>query len=193
VVPEANDASVLVGHQARVPWLDKEVLTLADLWPDPCRAVIVGANPAPRSVSLGHYYQGANGRTALTRLRGAGLLPEPQGGWADDEAVAAGIGFTDLVKRPSRAATDLTTVELTHGRSLLLDQLSARRVELVVCVFAPAAQAVLGRPVRPGLHDDPNAGWVFRLPGPYAPSAVVAPAMNELAGFVTERRHDGWS
>jgi hypothetical protein len=79
VVSEANDANVLLGHQGHVSWFDDEVLILADLRPDPCRAVIVGVNPALHSVTLGHYHQGANGRTALTKLRGAGLLPEPQG------------------------------------------------------------------------------------------------------------------
>ncbi|WP_448062530.1 hypothetical protein [Cellulomonas hominis] len=188
-----SETAVLVGNQAHVAWFDEEVLTLADLWPDPCWAVIVGVNPAPRSVTVGHYYQGANGRTALSRLRGAGLLPEPQGGWTDDEAVAAGIGFTDLVKRPSRAATDLRSAELAFGRANVLDQLAVRHVELVVCVFAPAARAMLGRPAQPGLHGDPDAGWVFRMPGPYAPSGLVEPVMNELAAFVTERRHTGWN
>lgn len=153
--------------------------------------MIVGVNPAPRSVTVGHYYQGANGKTALCRLSGAGLLPELRDGWVDDEAVAAGIGFTDLVKRPSRAAADLTSAELAFGRAHPLDQIAARHVQVVVCVFAPAARAVLGRPAQPGLHGDPDTGWVFRMPGPYAPHALFEPVMSELTAFLAERRQNG--
>lgn len=175
----------LLGHQVVVDWFGTATRTLADLWPDPCRAVIVGVNPAPRSVAVGHYYQGANGRTALRRLRAAGLLPSSGGGQDDDEAFAAGIGFTDLVKRPTRAATDLNRAELDFGRARLRDDLAERGVSLVVCIFEPAAKAVLGRAVTPGLHRDDEGRAVFRMPGPYAPLAAVTETMNQLAEYVT--------
>lgn len=55
-------------------------LTLADLWPDEVRAMIVGLNPAPKSVSLGHYYQGPSGQRQLNRLVACGLFPAPRTG-----------------------------------------------------------------------------------------------------------------
>lgn len=180
-----STAPGLVGHQVVVDWFGRLTLTLADLWPDSCRAVIVGVNPAPRSVAVGHYYQGANGRTALKRLRSVGLLPLGGGGPEDDEAFAAGVGFTDLVKRPTRAATDLSRAELDFGRTRLGDELAAREVPLVVCVFGPAAKAVLGRAVPPGLHYDDAGRVVFRMPGPYAPGADVAEAMRQLDKHLT--------
>lgn len=135
----------MIGHQVEVTLGGQSLVTLADLWPDPCRAVIVGVNPAPKSVDAGHYYQGSNGRTAITRLRAAGLLPPAHGGSADDEAFASGIGFTDLVKRPTRSANDLTPAEMAAGRAELRDKLAAHAVPLVVCVFKPAVAALLGR------------------------------------------------
>ncbi|WP_456788333.1 uracil-DNA glycosylase family protein [Cellulomonas sp. P5_C5] len=163
-------------------------LTLADLWPEPCTAVIVGVNPAPRSVEAGHYYQGSDVRRALSRLRTAGLLPPDSGGFADDEAMAAGIGFTDVVKRPTRRSTELSPRELADGRARLRVDLEARRVPLVVCVFKPAVEALLGHAGPPGFQAVAVAGSrVFRMPGPYAPSADAQLAMQELAAHLAGR------
>ena len=159
-----------------------------NLWPEQCRAVIVGVNPAPRSVEAGHYYQGSDGRRAMSRLRAAGLLPPAGGGFTDDEAVAAGIGFTDVVKRPTRRSTDLAGPELKEGRARLRAELAARRVPLVVCVFKPAVEALLGRAAAPGFQSEAFAGSrVFRMPGPYAPTADAARVMQELAEHLSGR------
>lgn len=178
----------MIGHQVQVTTASGSFLTLADLWPTPCRAVIVGVNPAPRSVEAGHYYQGSNGRTALARLRAAGLLPPDTGGFADDEAAASGIGFTDLAKRPTRRATELTAGEVTEGRARLRADLEARRVPLIVCVFKPAVVALLGHVDPPGFQNEAFAGSrVFRMPGPYAPTGDVERVMQELAAHLTGR------
>lgn len=175
----------MIGHQTHVTVDGALILTLADLWPELCRAVIVGVNPAPRSVEAGHYYQGAAGRRALARLRTAGLLPPDGGGFADDEAVAAGVGFTDVVKRPTRRATDLSARELAEGRERLRAGPQVRRVPLIVCVFKPAVEALLDRAAPPGFQPEEFAGSrVFRLPGPYAPSAEAERVMGELAAHL---------
>jgi len=172
----------MIGHQVQVTTNGMPTLTLADLWPEPCMAVIVGVNPAPRSVEAGHYYQGSDGRRALTRLRAAGLLPPDTGGFADDEAVAAGIGLTDVVKRPTRRSTELSARELADGRARLRAELEARRVPLVVCVFKRAVVALLGHTDPPGFQDEAFAGSrVFRMPGPYAPLGEAERVMQELA------------
>lgn len=175
----------MIGHQTQVTVDGELVLTLADLWPERCKAVIVGVNPAPRSVAAGHYYQGPAGRRAMSRLRAAGMLPPDGGGFADDEAVAAEIGFTDVVKRPTRRATDLTGRELEDGRARLRAELEVRRVPLIVCVFKPAAEALLDRAAAPGFQPSDFAdSRVFRLPGPYAPSAETQGVMAQLAEYL---------
>lgn len=177
----------MIGHQLQVVLDGVTFLTLADLWPQPCRAVIVGVNPAPRSVEAGHYYQGSNGRQAVARLRAAGLLPADRGGFADDEALTVGVGFTDVVKRPTPRARDLTAAELEAGRAELRRKLATHAVPLVVCVFKPAVTALLGH-VEPAGFQSHTFGTarVFRMPGPYAPAGEVATAMAQLAAYLDE-------
>jgi len=170
----------MIGHQVEIEVAGAGVLTLADLWPDRCRAVVVGVNPAPRSVTAGHYYQGGNGRRAIARLRSAGLRPEGRGGFADDEAVGAGIGFTELVKRPTSRSEELSRAVLESGHAVLRLKLADLGVPLIVCVFKPAVVALLGEAGAPGFQ----AAWfgqcrVFRRPGPYDASENVAAQFAE--------------
>jgi hypothetical protein len=68
----------------------------------------------------GHYYQGRAGersspRAAIGRLRRVGLIP-PGTGHDDDLLYANGIGFIDLVKRPTRTSRELSPVTLRVRR-----------------------------------------------------------------------------
>ncbi|MFC4555736.1 hypothetical protein [Georgenia faecalis] len=175
--------AALVGHQTRVEWMGREVLTLADLWPTDVRAAIVGLNQPPCGVEVGHYYQGRNARTGLARLRAVGLLPAHQGGHDDDEALRAGIAFIDVVKRPTGRAAEVSAAEIAHGLQALERELSRHQVPLVVCMFKPAAEALLGGADAPGIQRRRAASGsvVFRMPGPYDARERVAAAMGELA------------
>src|SRR5207237_1110520 len=107
-----------VSHRVREQWLDEEVETLEDLLRPGLPVVCLGINPAPRSVTAGHYYQGQLGQQFYRRLRSAGLLPnEP--GWEDDLAFANGVGFTDIVKRPTARANEIRPEEFAYGKPLL--------------------------------------------------------------------------
>jgi TDG/mug DNA glycosylase family protein len=159
----------MIGHQALEPWMGEEWLTLADLWPDTIRAALIGINPAPVSVAAGHYYQGTLGRRIFSRLVDAGVLyPAAVGQYDDDRAVEAGIGFTDIVKRPSPRAADVRREEYRHGRLLLVEKLERAKVPLVIFTFKAAAVAALGKFSGGGFLPRVRLGGaeVFVLPGP---------------------------
>jgi double-stranded uracil-DNA glycosylase len=110
-----------VSHRTNIEWMGTRVDTLADLLPSSTRAVIIGVNPAPISVEAGHYYQGQLGQRLWQRLERCGLLIRTVGQWEDDDAVAAGFGFTDIVKRPTSSAGALHPGEREHGAASLLN------------------------------------------------------------------------
>ena len=149
--------------------MGEEVLTLGDLWPTKIRAVLIGINPAPVSVAAGHYYQGTLGRRIFARVGEAGVLrPAVSGQYDDDRAVVAGIGFTDIVKRPSPRADDVRPEEYRHGRFVLGEKLERVQVPLVVFTFKAAAVAALGKFSGGGFLPRVRLGGaeVFVLPGP---------------------------
>lgn len=163
--------------------MGRKYLTLADLWPRELRAVIVGLNPAPPSVAAGHYYQGTLGLRQMKRLAAAGVFELADGETTfEEQALNAGVGFTDLVKRPTVGEKDLESTELALGRQLLADKLAIRRPAVVVCVFRQAVRALLGTEGPPGIQPTtaPWGGKVFRMPGPFAPTGSVGPVMAEL-------------
>lgn len=167
--------------------MGQEILTLADLMPTRPRAVVVGINPAPTSVALGHYYQGRLGQMFFMRLRRVGALPAPCGAWDDDAAVASGFGFTDIVKRPTASASDLRKEEYTFGLRRLLESLQAVRPPLTVFTFKKSAEAVLGPFAGCGLLDQRLGGsQVFVMPGPYAARDAAKRDLAVLRTLLTE-------
>jgi TDG/mug DNA glycosylase family protein len=169
------------GHRVVLDWMGRDVVTLADLLRPGLRAVVVGINPSPVSVAAGHYYQGRVGQRFFARLAQAGVLP-PGAGFEDDRAFAAGIGFTDVVKRPTARATGLLPGELDHGRRLLENKLMALDAPRVIFTFKGAARALLGTFVGHGVHVTRLAGAeVFVMPGPMERSSRVEDALAELA------------
>ncbi len=134
-------------------------------------------------MAAGHYYQGSFGQTFFRRLGKAGLLPEGEG-FEDDRAFTTGIGFTDVVKRPTRGKQGLRPGELEYGRPILEAKLTERDVPLVIFVFKSAAETLLG-PLPPNFygpvpHRQLGQARVFLMPGPTAASAIEADAVKML-------------
>lgn len=167
--------------------MHSSVLTLADIWPERPTAMIVGLNPAPKSVTAGHYYQGAVGRRQMTRLVDAGLFPRTSDApFFEADALAGGAGFTDLVKGPTVGENDVPVEEQRHGRSALIAELSRRRVSLVICIFRHPADAILGEKSVVGFQQHATAwgGHLFGLPGPFESAERSVAHMNTLRDFL---------
>jgi double-stranded uracil-DNA glycosylase len=83
----------------------------------------------------------ASGSTAGCALR---VLPD-EPGWEDDLALAHGVGFTDIVKRPTARASEIRPKEFEYGRPLLEDKLDAARPRLLVFSFKRTAEVLFGK------------------------------------------------
>ena len=170
-------------HRVVEDWLGEPAETLEDLLRDGLRAVCVGINPAPVSVRAGHYYQGRLGQAFFARLQTAGVLPRGRGGWQDDEAFAAGVGFTDIVKRPTASAKELTAADYAHGQRLLEAKLDRYRPQLVIFTFKATARKVFGDFAGNGFVHGLRLATsdVFVMPGPYESALTVEPTLSSLA------------
>lgn len=170
--------------------MGEEVETLEDLLRPGLLAVCVGINPAPRSVAAGHYYQGTYGQRFFSRLRDVGLIPEAVEGYEDDAAFAAGVGFTDLVKRPTPSDDDVDAEDRQYGRRLLERKLRDAAPQLVIFAFKSAAKTLFGRFEGNGFVPGVElAGCeVFVMPGPTESTRTAAPTLRALASRVSELR-----
>jgi TDG/mug DNA glycosylase family protein len=164
--------------------MGQKVQTLADLLRPGLGGVVVGINPSPVSVAAGHYYQGNLGQAFFRRLEKAGVIA-PGEGPEDDRAFESGLGFTDLVKRPTARADGLTAEEREHGRAVLEEKLRRFRVPRVIFTFKASAVELLGPFGGHGLRPGRPLGEaeVFVMPGPMAPRADVDHALDELRAW----------
>ena len=145
--------------------------------------LLVGINPAPISVTAGHYYQGKLGKRLWRRLEHLGLLANAAPGHEDDAFVAAGNGLTDVVKRPSRSATEITPDEFARGAEALRAKVRAWAPRLILFTFAQASRAALSkRNVKPGPCEPLEGVPTFLLSGPYASGLESDRVDGELLG-----------
>jgi TDG/mug DNA glycosylase family protein len=165
-------------------WMEESIETLEDLLRPGLRAVCVGINPTPTSVAAGHYYQGGAGRRVLARLREGGIIPAAnlEHEFDDDAAFEAGIGFTDVVKRPTSNARQLRRAEFDYGRGLLAEKLKVVKPKLVIVTFREAAERLFGKGTVPGIT---LAGAdVFVMPSPYERRETSTSLLHELAALI---------
>lgn len=107
--------------------------TLPDYLREGLDIVFVGINPSAYSAQVGHYFARPQNRfwAALSRARvvpgSRMLVPED-----DARLLDLGFGFTDVVKRPSRSASELRAADLRRWAPRLRQKLLRYR-PLTVC------------------------------------------------------------
>lgn len=174
-------------HERLAALLDDGERTLPDIPPAPGGVLLVGINPVPPSVAAGHYYQGRLGQRLWRRLERVGLLEDARPG-AEDEAFArAGHGLTDLVKRPTASAAELSDAELEAGVEALREKIRSWRPGLVLFAFREPARRLLGNAVRPGSGPELEGVPTFLLSGPFAPKAEAERIDAELVSLLGGR------
>ena len=102
----------------------KGMETLPDYVKHGLDVVFVGLNPSPHSIKVGHYY--GNPRNRFWKaLNLSGIIESELSTETDYKAIDYGIGFTDLVKRPTPQVKDLTAKDfqkwVPRAEQLLLE------------------------------------------------------------------------
>ena len=189
-----------LGHSA-----DPGLPTLPDRLAPGLAVVFVGINPSVYSVEHGHYFARPTNRfwKALSRSQlskrarhGLGveyLLPRH-----DTELLRFGIGFTDVIKRPTANATQLDPVEFERAVPVLLAKLQQYAPQ-VACFhgmtgYRPFQRIVLGGKTKPELGLQPEClgtTQLYVVPNPSGANAHFTPAQqagwyDRLARLVRE-------
>ncbi len=166
-------------------WLPAE--TLADYLCPGLDIVFVGLNPSTYSVQVGHYFANPRNRfwAALNR---SGLTPKELTPERDAELINYGIGFTDVVKRPTSQARKLSAADFRKWAPALRDKLTGFRPRIACFLGVTGYRAYLrygeGVNERPGLGRQERTigeSRVFVAPNPSPANAQYS--LDDLAGW----------
>ena len=161
--------------------------TLPDYLEDGLRLVFVGINPGLSSVRAGHYFSSRTNRF-WRATNAAGIFDPSVEANTDRMALDQGIGFTDLVKRPTANASELRADDFRNGSMALRERLERNR-PLIVCFNGITAcrnylkyGEKLDRPVLTGFQTERWFGAeIFVAPSQSAANAGVS--LSELIGW----------
>lgn len=153
----------------------KRIRTLPEMLRPGLKAIIVGINPSPVSVLAGHYYQGQLGQRLWQRLGQSGIVTNLAAGNEDVIAFRQGFGFTDLIRKPTARAAELTPREITAAVPDLIQRLKpyVKDDPLILFVFKQAADAV-------GPFLEAEGFRTMKFPAPFLKSEKVEAAMKTI-------------
>lgn len=141
------------------------------------KVLFVGINPSLRSAEVGHNFA-RPGNRFYPALHAAGFTPRLLRPDEDGTLPAYGVGITNFVARPTRAADELSRDELRAG---------ARELDALVARLRPGVVAVLGLGAYRTAYERPRAQMgrqretiggrpVWILPNPSGLNAHYKPA-----------------
>ncbi|MGY1631295.1 G/U mismatch-specific DNA glycosylase [Geodermatophilus sp. SYSU D01186] len=118
---------------------------LPDVVADDLDVLFCGINPSLVSAARGHHFA-RPGNRFWPALHLAGLTPRRLRPEEDGELLRYGLGVTNLVDRPSRAAAELTPEELREGAVALAELVSRHRPRVLAVLGITAWRQAFGRP-----------------------------------------------
>lgn len=95
------------------------------------KILFIGFNPGARSAITGHHFAGHSNRF-WKLLHASGLTPRQLKPEEDDKLLTVGLGITNIVARPTRAAAEITKDEYLAGRLILQEKIACYH-PLIAC------------------------------------------------------------
>jgi TDG/mug DNA glycosylase family protein len=155
------------------------------------RILFVGINPSLRSAEAGHHFAGP-GNPFWRLLHAAKLIPDAFTYEDDARLPACGLALTNIVPRPTRAASELAPAEFATGRARLARVIAQVNPKIVAFVGVTVYRAFFGPGVRPGAGPKPErigGARVFVLPNPSGLNAAYPGFRDKLVWFQRLKRY----
>ena len=153
------------------------------------RVLFCGVNPGLYSAATGHHFAWPGNRFWST-LHAAGFTARRLSPAEERELLALGYGITNVVRRATASAAELSRDELAEGARRLARQVRRYRPGVLAVLGIDAYRTAFGRPrAALGRQPDPMGDTtVWALPNPSGLNASYRPA--ELARLYGELRAD---
>lgn len=134
----------LIGNQELVVVEGREVLTLREILPTSpgLHVLFVGKTPAPRSVDVGHYFQGSQGSMFWNRLKEYGLFRQMTD-FEDDSLLAHGYGLTDVARIPHSYGDEPSDEEYQVGTCRILEVANKHHPAIIVFIYKKVIDKIL--------------------------------------------------
>jgi TDG/mug DNA glycosylase family protein len=168
------------------------VTTLPDLLRGDLHLVFVGINPSLYSVAQGHYF--ARKANRFWPSLSASVLSEPArralgvdrlGPTHDAALLEHDIGFTDVVKRPTARADELSPAEFAAGARELVAKLETFRPGIAcfqgIMGYRPFLRVLAPNAPKPELGEQPlrlGETRLFVVPSPSPANAHASPTLQ---------------
>ncbi len=133
--------------------------------------LFVGFNSSIRSSETGHHYANPNNRF-WTILHQAGITTRKYLPDEDTKLLELGMGFTNIVARPTRGAEDILNEEYEEGRFILREKIAC---------FLPKTVCFVGKGVYQQYSKRKDISWGAQCE-PFVPGVTefVAPSSSGL-------------
>ena len=155
------------------------------------RILFVGINPSLRSAEVGHHFA-SPGNPFWRLLYAARLIPTAFTYRDDARLPSHGLGLTNIVPRPTRAASELTRAEYVAGRLRLARLIARVKPRTVAFVGVTVYRAFFGAAATPGPGAKPQrigSSRVFVLPNPSGLNAAYPGFRDKLIWFKRLQRY----
>jgi double-stranded uracil-DNA glycosylase len=141
--------------------------------------LFVGYNPSLRSAETGHHYANPNNRF-WTILHRVGITPRKYKPEEDQDLLALGCGFTNIVARPTKTAAEITREEYEAGRKILREKIERLRPK-IVCFVGKGVyeQYSRKRNISWGLQVESVVPGVYEFVGPSS-SGLVRMSLDQV-------------
>jgi double-stranded uracil-DNA glycosylase len=152
--------------------------TIEDVIAPNLKVLFCGINPGLYSGYTGHHFARPGNRFWPT-LHAAGFTPRRLAPSEERELLLHGYGITNLVRRATATAAELTAAELQSGGERLLSKVEHFRPAVVAVLGVTAYRAAFGLP-RATLGEQPGGlgpARLWVLPNPSGLNAHYTPAM----------------
>lgn len=112
------------------------------------QVLFVGFNPSIRSSETGHHFANPNNRFWKILFE-AGLTPRKYKPTEDEKLVELGMGITNIVSRPTKAADEITREEYKEGKEILKKKIVSLKPKVVCFVGKGVYQEYSGKKIAP--------------------------------------------
>jgi mismatch-specific thymine-DNA glycosylase len=161
--------------------------TLSDILPDKVNQLdilFIAKVPTKKSVCVGHYFQGSQGKGFWNKLQRYNILKVEPNTFEDENLIDNNYGLTDIVKIPRDFSNEPSDIEYKEGLERILTIIKKYNPKIIVFVYKKVLDRILQHGF--GLKHQCKYGFNKELEGIFNSEVFVFP-MNRLRYCTTEQ------